>query len=250
VIRYLSAEHLKFRRSVSRKLVVIVPLLNLLVSFLMNPTYTVTNTFNWWSIFFIPLTVALLSGLSHQKEQRAVNYNRIFSLPVSLSRIWYGKVFIIAIYMLLMLLVFELMLFALQLIFPSLIQVSPTLLAILLLWVSTLWQIPFCLWLSRRWGMTGTLLINVMTGLVLGIYAAPLRGWWLSPWSWPIRMMCPAIGVHPNGVPLTAGDPLWNFAVIPAGLLFSIVLFLIVLLGTGFAFSRQAQTLSVQTGRH
>ncbi|WP_046213828.1 lantibiotic immunity ABC transporter MutE/EpiE family permease subunit [Paenibacillus wulumuqiensis] len=246
MIRCLRSEHLKFRRSFLRKLLLLIPVLNLLVSFLMNPIYIVTNTFNWWSIFFIPLTAALLCGLSHQKEQRAVNYNRIFSLPVSLSRIWYGKVFVIAIYMLLMLLVFEMLLFILQLIFPSAIRLSHTLLAVGLLWMGSLWQIPFCLWLSRRWGWIGTLVVHVMVGLVLGIYAAPLGWWWLNPWSWSIRMMCPVIGVHPNGVPLTAGDPLWNAAVIPAGLLLSVGFFLILLLWTGSVFAGQGRTAAVQ----
>lgn len=246
MIRYLRSEHLKFRRSFSRKLLFIVPLLNLLVSFLMNPMYTVTNTFNWWSIFFMPLAVALLCGLSHQKEQRAVNYNRIFSLPVSLSRIWYGKVFVVAIYLLVMLLIFEVMLTVLQMVLPGSIQLSHTLLAVLLLWLGSLWQIPFCLWLARKWGLVTVLIINAVGGMALGTYAAPQSWWWLNPWSWSVRMMCPAIGVHPNGVPLAVGDPLWNAAVIPAGLLLSVAFFLIILAGTGYAFAGQARTRSAQ----
>ncbi|GGJ04628.1 lantibiotic immunity ABC transporter MutE/EpiE family permease subunit [Paenibacillus hunanensis] len=247
MIRYLRAEHLKFKKSFSRKMLLVVPVLVLLFSFFMNPMYTVTNTFNWWSIFFMPLVIALLSGLSHQKEERSIGYNRIFSLPVSLSKVWYAKVIVIAGYTLGMLIFFELILLLFQIVMPIGGQWSNTLLAVGLLWLGTLWQIPFCLWLARKWGLVTALLVNAVGGIGLGTYLAPLPIWWINPWSWAIRMMCPTIGVHPNGVPLAPGDTLWNPAVISIGAPLALVLFALVLLWTGSAFAGVARSSRMQT---
>ncbi|WP_411344753.1 lantibiotic immunity ABC transporter MutE/EpiE family permease subunit [Paenibacillus sp. WLX1005] len=247
MIRYVRAEHLKFKKSFSRKLLLVVPILVLLFSFFMNPMYTVTNTFNWWSIFFLPLVIALLSGLSHQKEQRSIGYNRIFSLPVSLANVWYAKVIVIAGYTLCMLLFFELILMLFQLVMPIGGQLLNTLLAAGLLWLGTLWQIPLCLWLARKWGLVTALLVNAVGGIGLGTYVAPLPVWWVNPWSWSIRMMCPTIGVHPNGVPLVPGDALWNVDVIAIGVPLGLVLFGLMLVWTGKVFAGVTRSASIAT---
>lgn len=56
-------------------------------------------------------------------------------------------------------------------------------------------------------------------GMIAGILAAP-SPFGLQSWSLATRLMCPIIGVHPNGVLLEAGDPLLDPSVIPVGLLY------------------------------
>ncbi|ODP26538.1 hypothetical protein PTI45_04378 [Paenibacillus nuruki] len=241
MMQYLKSENLKFKRTFSRKLLIAVPLFNIGFSFFMNPSFLITNTFNWWSILFIPLTIAILCALSHQKEQKAANYNGIFTLPVSLSTIWYSKTIIIALYMFIMLTFFVVMMMVISMVLPgNSISYIKIIEASAVLWLSTLWQIPFCLFLAKRWGFVVTLVVNIAGGFLLGIALATQSQWWISPWSWSIRMMSPIVGVHPNGVPLPVGSPLWNLQVVPVGLALSICFFVIVTLCSASSFNRVA----------
>jgi len=249
MISYVKSEHLKFKRTFSRKLLIAVPLFNIGFSFFMNPSFLITNTFNWWSILFVPLTIAILCSLSHQKEQKAANYNGIFTLPVSLPAIWYSKNIVIALYMLVMLLFFIIVMSIISILLPGystpyikIVEASAV------LWISTLWQIPFCLFLAKRWGFVVTLVVNIAGGFLLGIALATHSQWWISPWSWSIRMMSPIVGVHPNGVPLAVGSPLWNLQVVPVGLVLSICLFIILMVWTASSFNRVATASVKQQG--
>ena len=82
-------------------------------------------------------------------------------------------------------------------------------------WLSSLALIPI---LSMGIGFAG---------MIAGILAAPSSFWFAVPWSLATRLMCPIIGVHPNGVLLEAGDPLLDPSVIPVGVVVSIAAFLV-----------------------
>ena len=51
--------------------------------------------------------------------------------------------------------------------------------------------------------------------------------WKFYPHSYTLRMLAPAIGVHPNGTFLEKGSELWNAQVIPIAIVLSFVLFAI-----------------------
>ncbi|MNO03291.1 hypothetical protein D3C81_2239470 [compost metagenome] len=72
-----------------------------------------------------------------------------------------------------------------------------------------------------------------------GVYAAPGPNWIYIPWSWPLRLMCPVAGVHPNGVLLPAGDPLLDPSVIPIGIAVSLLFFVCSSWLTGLWFARR-----------
>ena len=54
-----------------------------------------------------------------------------------------------------------------------------------------------------------------------------------------MRLMCPIIGVHPNGVLLSPDSPLRNASVIWAGTVLSLGIFLVLTLLTGIWFERR-----------
>ena len=57
---YVKAENLKFKRTFSRKMIFIVPLINICFAFLMNPGFFVAGTYNWWFVILMPVMIALL----------------------------------------------------------------------------------------------------------------------------------------------------------------------------------------------
>lgn len=237
---FLRSEHLKLKRTFSLKLLILVPFANVAFSFIMNPMYFVSNTINWWSILFLPLTIALWCCLTHQKEQRASSYSGVYLLPVSVKKIWFAKQLVISIYSLAAMMVYLVVMgIAGMLLSGELIVNVRTLMAVLVLWITTLWEIPLCLWLARKWGAALAMGFNIVCALGFGILLSARALWWACPWSWSIRLMSPVVKVHPNGTLLEQGHPLLELQVLPIGIGLSILLTLLLCLWTMQRFEPQ-----------
>lgn len=76
-------------------------------------------------------------------------------------------------------------------------------------------------------------------GLVVGVIAAPKPYWVYVPWSWATRLMCPIIGVHPNGVHLETSDLLRSPSVIPIGIILALATLIILTMITAVWFNRR-----------
>ena len=77
-----------------------------------------------------------------------------------------------------------------------------------LLWVSLLWQIPFCLFLEQKTGFVASMIINLIASAASGLflYLTPL--FWIFPYSWPARFMVTVFGVLTNGLLAEPGSRL------------------------------------------
>lgn len=239
MMNYIQAERLKSKRSFSVTLIWLIPLLNVLFSFLMSPTYFITNTFNWWSTLFMSLSIALWCALSSNKEKKAGNYNSIFLLPVSLHQVWLAKIIVIALHALLSLFIFLIMMGGLSFVFPGMpIFEIEQLEGVLLIWLTSLWQIPLGLYLAKRYGMIVPILVNLIGSMGLGTFFSTKVLWWLNPWDWPIRVIMPIIGVHPSGLLLSPSSPLRNSSAIIISVALATAFVMIVIAVTSLAFSK------------
>lgn len=108
----------------------------------------------------------------------------------------------------------------------------------LLMWLTSLSLIPIQLW-AAAWKGTIFSMIVGLTGLIAGVLAAPEPHWVFVPWSWPIRLMSPVVGVHPNGVLMEENNPLRDPSVIPAGILLGIIAFILFTWITATWFKRK-----------
>ena len=100
---YLKSEHLKFKRTISNKLIFIVPLITAIFAWLMGGYMGYQYmTLYWWYAFLLPGGIAILCSLSHRKEEnwicpsisifsRFCRYkNFLFIIPSELqSLIWH-----------------------------------------------------------------------------------------------------------------------------------------------------------------
>lgn len=241
MLNFLKAENLKCSRTFAKKLVFIAPLLTVLLSGILSGMYLVQNGYNWWYTLLFPGLITLTTALVNQIEEKRLRYRSVFPLPVSLKKIWISKVFLIAIYTAAAC-IFHLAGISLGkfLMIPSsTITVSQMAGATLLLIIVSLWQIPFCLFLSKKFGLMTAMLINLGAGTILDFFAATKSFWWACPHSWATRLMCPVLGILPNGTIAPQGDILRNPGVIPAGIILSIALFLLLLTVTAKWFQKQ-----------
>lgn len=234
---YLKSEFLKTKRTNLRKMLFIIPLLSSFLalgfSFLGGPDIErlgVETIINHWGVIWVSVFIAITAGLLNNLEKKSTKFKTIIGLPIDLkkkelSRIiflgWSGTFASIV-------LIFVLIVSSLIISSPYLVPLYSCILAVVLTLVTSLWQIPFCLWLSRKTNLFLTLLINCMLNLNLGTIFASTRDWWMMPYAWHIRVQMPLTKLHSNGIPLPKNSELLNYSVIPIAILLSLLLFCII----------------------
>jgi ABC-2 type transport system permease protein len=249
MLDWIRSEHLKYKRSFARRLVLLAPLFFLLIAipqrWLIAPgaikpwTLLLGQVYNWWPLLFMPLGTALMAALVELQEKKAGRYRNLRMHPVPPAGIWIAKVAVLAYYALMSTLVLMGAVLASGLLTAAgAIPWSSIVSGGLVIWLAALGTIPIQLWAAAWKGTLFSLLVGFL-GMVAGVAAAPLPYWVFVPWSWPLRLMAPVIGVHPNGVLLDAADPLRDAAVIPVGIGLSLATVIVMTLLTSVWFGRR-----------
>lgn len=246
MMQVLRAELLKYRRTFMVKLVVCIPLFfavyALATTYLLPMAYNwngiLVLSFNWWPVTFLPLGYGLFAGMVASQERKAGAYRVLKTEAGAPQRIWLGKIggmMVVSALSSLVLVVGDLVCGVLQGNVPPLQVVA---VAALLCWVTTWALIPLMLWAASWGGMLLSLALGI-AGMTAGVLLAPTKLWLCCPWSWATRLMCPVIGVHPNGTILPQGSPLFDVGVIPVGLGVSLTVFAVLSLLTAQWFARR-----------
>ena len=87
-MNYLKAEHLKFKRTISNKLLFIAPFLTALFAWIIGGFFCFPYmTLFWGGAVLLSRTLAILCSLSPQKEERVGKDYFVFSSPIKLRRV-------------------------------------------------------------------------------------------------------------------------------------------------------------------
>lgn len=225
----IKVEHLKFKRTFSKFLPVISPMVTLLLVLVLTGGLAdafPAGAWNWWYATLLPGTMAVMCYLSIAKDRKNRYYN-LKSLSVSGRKLIFGKI----VYLALGLFVANVIIFAGATIggaiFGTTISVDSAIIATILLTISYLWEIPVYLFLSAQLGMFAEIFFCMVISIGGVATVADRSSWWLCPSSIPIRLMCPTLGLLPNGLPIPAGSELWSISVILPGILLSLVWFVV-----------------------
>lgn len=246
MMQVLRAELLKYRRTFMVKLVVGIPLFfavySLVTTYLLPMAYNwngiLVLSFNWWPVTFLPLGYGLFAGMVAGQERKAGAYRALKAEAGAPQRIWLGKIggmMVVSALSSLVLVAGDLVCGVLQ---GNVPPVQVVAVAALLCWVTTWVLIPLMLWLATWGGMLLSLVIGIF-GVAAGVLLAPTKLWLFCPWSWATRLMCPVIGVHPNGTILPQTSPLFDAGVIPVGLGVSLAVFVVLTFFTAQWFTRR-----------
>lgn len=249
MVNIIQAEYLKFRRTFTRRLAVLAPTFFILFAlpqkFLMPPDYLrpwqllLDLVYNWWPVLFIPVGMALLAAMTETQEKKAGNYRSLRAHNIAPAAIWIGKIIVMALHTLM-----ATMVLIAAIVISGLITARGNIPWLTILaggftvWVVSLAIIPLQLWVATWKGTVASMIMGVL-GLMADVVAAAKPYWLFVPWSWPTRLMCPIIGVHPNGVFLEPGDPLRDPAVIPVGISIALVTAVILTLITALWFNKR-----------
>ncbi|MPQ33147.1 lantibiotic immunity ABC transporter MutE/EpiE family permease subunit [Clostridium estertheticum] len=238
MLKYLQAENLKCKRTFIKKLIFLAPMVTFLIA-LSSVMWFQANSFNWWYMMILPGYISLMAVMTNEKEEKKLRYRAVFGLPISLKKVWISKVLINGIYMTLSCMILSVGIILGGYYFSIIIPFSRVIVAVALIAVTSLWQIPLCMFLAKKLGMLGAILINVGGGSVLGALIAIKSMWWICPYSWTARIMCPILGYLPNGLKAEIGSSILSPVVIPIGIILSLILFALLLIVTTNWFEKQ-----------
>ncbi|WP_420538906.1 lantibiotic immunity ABC transporter MutE/EpiE family permease subunit [Paenibacillus polymyxa] len=236
----IAAEHLKLKRTFTKKLVWLAPIVTLLLcTGLMGGHMFQSASYNWWYIMLLPGALTLMCSGVIQKDGKKLKYRAILGMSVDLAQVWYGKIGVCV----RLLMVSSIILFVgITLggfVFSSSVTLAGSVAATLILFVTFLWQIPLCLFLTDRIGMFSTLIINMLGNVACTILFATSSIWWAVPYAIPARLMCAVIQVLPNGLAILSEDPLLDRDVIVPGLVITVGLFMILSILTAMSFRKR-----------
>jgi ABC-2 type transport system permease protein len=236
----ISAEHLKLKHTFGRKLPVIAPVVTLLLALLltggMDKAFP-AGAWNWWYIMLLPGMLGVLCYLCVKKDKKLKYYN-ILVLHLFPRKSWVVK----NIYCALGLVISNFIIFLGTLIggylLGTTISVQDGFYGALLLSLSYLWEIPLLLFLSTKFGMFASTFTSIVLAVGGTITLADTNLWWTFPPSIPIRLMCPVLGILPNGLPIPIGSVLSNSNIILLGVIVSLIWFLGLTFFTAYWFQR------------
>ena len=238
-MNYLKAEHLKFKRTISNKLLLIAPFLTALFAWIVGGFYGFQYmTFYWWYAFLLPGTIAILCSLTHQKEERAGKYYSVLSAPISLKRFEYAKALIL-IEKLLVAAVFLAMFAAVSnLISPALAVYSMgrNFIGSVALIIASIWQVPLCLFLARKTGLLLPIAVNTLLGILIPSLLGNTVLAWICPYCWAAKTAELLMGIESNGT--FAGVAAFSWSVF-LPLVFSIILYILLTLWDAANFSKK-----------
>ena len=239
----IRAEHQKLAHTFGKKLPLLVPVLNLLLALWLTGgrgDALPAGAWNWWYIMLLPGMMAAFCYYCVKKDKK-IKYYHILTLRLALEKGWMAKV----IYCVQGMIVSNLVIFGGTWLAGSIlgttIQPVNGLMGACLLSISYAWNIPLFLFLSDRFGMFASVFAGIALPLAAVFTIADGNCWWMLPSSIPIRLMCPVLGVMPNGLLVEPGSNLANGSVILPGIILSVLWFLLLTILTSFWFKRKGE---------
>ena len=228
MLSIVRTEHLKTRKSMERVLIRAFPMLTFALAFVL--TLGMTNAYaesvwTWWYTLLLPGMLAIICYLSVMKEKKT-RYYHLMTLSVSKRKMMMGKI----IYMGCVILVSNSIIFLGAsfggFLLTTCVPLGGAAIAIPVLTISQLWEIPFLLFLSERFGMIVELLVCLFL-TVGGIIIAPTGKWYVLVSAIPMRILCPLLHILPNGIRAEEGHPLLDAGVVFPGICISVFWFIL-----------------------
>ena len=238
-MNYLKSEHLKFRRTISNRLLFIIPLMTAIFAWIVGGFIGFQYTaLYWWYAFLLPGAVAILCSLSHRKEENAGKYYSVFSMPLNLPKFEIAKG-IILIEKLVVAAVFLAIIISISNIISPATAVYSVLQSIagsIGIILASVWQIPLCLYLARKTGLFLPIVLNTVLGIFMPIALGNTVVWWLVPYCYAAKLAEPLMGIELNGT--FEGNCGFSITVL-ISIVLSILLFLILSYADAKDFSKR-----------
>ena len=238
MFNFVKAELLKQKHRFSIKLLWIAPILTvLLVVAMMAGSHVQNGAYNWWYTILLPGSFTLFITL-HTSGERRKNRHGFFGIVIEKKRLWISQVIFYVGYLLATCFVFFLATTLGGFVFGASLSHLQNALASFVLFLTFAWQIPLWMAVTEKMGKFIPVLLSLLCNCGLAVIWAVKEVWWI-PFSIPARLMCPLIGVLPNGLAVEANSNLMSESVILPGIIITVGLFFATTWLTSFWFEKR-----------
>lgn len=194
-----NTEHLKMKRTMGKRLVIIAPFVNIMLSLLSGALFY-SVAMNWWYVFIFNVVIAIICVQIQEKEKKKLDYRNITTSPVPFEKYWMAKNLLAASYVLVSSLMVVAFIIIVNFRFHSLeFQVGQMLLAAVVMSLLSLYKIPIYMFLAKKWNMIVVMLTSVCS-LVFGVCLVEKPCWYVFPMTWCNRAMYSVLGIMTNGL--------------------------------------------------
>ncbi|OFI47167.1 hypothetical protein BG262_00665 [Floricoccus penangensis] len=238
MLKILKSEWLKEKRSANAKLLLLVPIIFTIFNLLMvrimgiNPvgqSYIMATAFNWYPLIILPTVISLLV-VNITKKEKETNKIKFKSLGLDYNKQTVSKNLVVVFELAIMIIITSIIVYCLgTFLLGETIPTKQIILASFYLFIGSLPIIGIS-FLSTNY-LKGPIII--ILNFILTILGAPIATenyWWLYPWSYSLRMLCPILGIYPNGLFLENDSYLFNSSVLYLGTVVSLMVWLACLI--------------------
>lgn len=122
-------------------------------------------------------------------------------MPVNLKKFWISKNLVLIEKLLLAAFVLALLMCTSNIISPATAMFTPgkSIMGSIVIRMGSIWQIPFCLFLTFKVGMFVPIVANTAFGIFFPSYFGNSSFWWLFPYCWAPKLAEPLMGIGVNG---------------------------------------------------
>lgn len=226
MLNYLKADWLKQKNSFNKLLIWLAPTLTILLALvLMFGNYLQSGAYNWWYVMLLPATFTMFTSFTVTREKKK-HYHGLLAVSTDKNKLWISQMILLILFLFVTCFIFFLMVTLGGLIFGQMISIYASFFATIVLVITFAWQIPLWMFVSIKFGAFISIGMSLILNFGLGIFYATESFWWV-PFSIPSRLMCPIIGVLPNGLLVEPNSLMADRSVIFPGLIITISLFLV-----------------------
>lgn len=235
MFEYLVSENMKIRHTFVKKLIFIGPIMVIILSGFLAANYFQIDIYNWWYTLIFPGAVALESTLLYKIDGSMKNKS-VIGLPVDLKKVYLAKILVgvknISISCLIIFIAGQLSVFIISMDDIAKVSMLNGLIGTLVIIITSMWQVPLYFFLGNKIGMFPTIIISIGMS-IFSVFMAVEKFWWINPFSYTSRLMCPILKILPNGLIAKPGSQTFtpevlNLWAIPFGVGISILLFIII----------------------
>ena len=235
MINYFKSENLKINHTFVQKLIWVAPIAILSLAVVLQRGYFVQTVYNWWYAMFLIAVIALNSCLQIRIDDKKKN-KAVLSLPVDLRKVYFAKILVGVKNLTISTAIICITATIGQYIFPGYSKINLSFFhgieAFFVIVLTSIWMVPLFHFFSTKVGIY----INILFGFGMGVISvliAPKSYWWINPFSYTCRAVCPIIKIMPNGLLAEPGNvtftpEILNMSSIPISIIISLALFAVL----------------------
>jgi ABC-2 type transport system permease protein len=232
---YYISENLKKKHLFVSKLSICAPITSVLLVFILSSDFLYVHLFNWWYTIIHPVVLSFLCVLLSRVDGR-MNDKAVKEIPVNLKKVWIAKVLIGIKFSLIscLVLLVSYMLFNVALTNNNIIVIPyrDALTAVIIILITHMWQIPLYLFIGYKAGIFIAIVSSIVFNTILGSVIALTDYWFLYPFSYSSRLLCPILKIMPNGLllkpqSLSYHPELASYDTVATGIISSIILLIL-----------------------